>query len=87
MSETEPVAVGLRITAALDYARSSNEMDMRAHYLWQVQQITSNVSLDDLTTPELVSLAALLIPPHSRVLSGRRRTEPTSPVGKVLRLV
>ena len=83
---SEPVEVGLRVTAALDYARASDEADIRPHYLWQLERITETVTLDDLTTSELVALTALLIPAHSRLLAGLSPTD-QGPPGKVLRLV
>lgn len=86
MSKTEPVEVALRITAALDYVSSSNDDELRPHYLQEVSQITEVVSLSDLTTAELVSLTALLIPAHSRILEGRPRPDAVAPVGR-LRLV
>jgi hypothetical protein len=71
VSDTEPIEVGLRITAALDYARSSTDENIRPHCLWQLEKIAEAVTLDDLTTAELVSPAALLIPAHARLLTGR----------------
>lgn len=83
----EPVEMSLKITAALDYANASNDQDIRDHYLWTVGQITDVVAPTDLTTAELVTLTALLIPAHSRVLAGRVRPESSSPVVRALRLV
>lgn len=71
-SSVDPVDVGLCVTAALDYAQSVGE-EVRAHYLWNVQRITDVVGMADLTTSELISLSALLIPAHSRILAGRDR--------------
>lgn len=87
MEDVEPVEVGLRVTAALDYCRSSHDEDIRPHYLRMVQQLTEAVNLTDLTASELVSLTALLIPAHSRVITGRARPDATPPVGKILTLV
>lgn len=87
MSDTESYELGLKITHAIDYARSSGE-DVRPHYLRTVSQLTDEVRLDDLTTSELVALKALLIPAHSRVIEGRPRPDATPPpVGRVLRLI
>jgi hypothetical protein len=80
----ESVEVGLRVTAALDYANSISD-DVRDHYLWNVQQITDVVGFADLTTSELISLSALLIPAHSRVLAGRE--PPHDPPTARLRLI
>lgn len=87
MPNIEPVEVGLRVTAALDYARSSQDEDIRPHYLHMVQQLTEDVRLADLTTEELVSLTALLIPAHSRVLTGRPRPDAAAPGGRLLWLL
>lgn len=83
----EPVEMSLKITAALDYANASDGRDIREHYLWTLTQITDAVGLADLTTAELVTLTALLIPAHSRVLAGRGLPDDASAPGKVLRLV
>lgn len=87
MPETSGVELGLKITAAVDYARAGDDDEMRPHYLRTVQQITDEVRLSDLTTTELVALKALLIPAHSRAITGRGRPETTPPVGKLLRIV
>lgn len=79
--------MSLRITAALDYANASDDRDIRDHYLWTVTQITDVVGLADLTTAELVTLTALLIPAHSRVLAGRGLPDDAAAPGKVLRIV
>ena len=60
---------GKKITAALDYAELNGE-DVRAHYLHTIQQITTELNLSDLTTSELIALKSLLIPAHSRLLTG-----------------
>lgn len=86
MPNSEPVEVGLRVTAALDYVRSSNDDDIRPHYLRMVQDLTEEVHLSDLTTAELVTLTALLIPAHSRILTGRARPDAAAPIGN-LRIV
>lgn len=83
---SDDVNVGLRITAALDYARTGNDEDLRPHYLRAVHELTDEVHLTDLTTSELISLTALLIPAHSRVIAGRARPDAPAPVGK-LRIV
>lgn len=67
--------VGLRVESALNYAQTGSDDDLRPHYLWQVDQITNEISAEDLTTPELVAFVALLIPAHSRVLTGRASAE------------
>lgn len=87
MSNAEPVEVSLRIMAALDYARANDAEDVRAHYLSQVKQITDVVGLADLTTSELVTLATLLAPAHSRVLTGSVLVDDPAATGKLLRLI
>jgi hypothetical protein len=86
MPDAEPVEVGLRITAALDYARRSAHENIRPHYLWQLEKITETVTLDDLTDAELVSLTALLIPCHTRLLTGRPAADEGA-AGRLLRIV
>lgn len=81
---SESVDTGLRIIAALDYAKASGE-DVRPHYLDSCRQITEDVNLDDLTTAELVALKALLIPAHARFLAGT--PQPPEGYGRLLRLV
>lgn len=83
-TDTNPVDVGLRITAALDYARSRGQ-DVRSHVIWQVEQIVQRVGLSDLTTEELVCLADILAPAHARILSGGLPADP--PTGRLLKLV
>lgn len=86
MSGAESYEVGLKITHAIDYAQTCGE-DVRPHYLHTIATITDEVSLDDLTTTELIALKALLIPAHARILSGRPRPDAAAPIGRVLRLV
>lgn len=78
------IETNLRISAGLDYVAASGDgEDVRAHYLWMVQQITRDVPLEKLTTSEIVSLVAVLIPAHSRVL-GR---DVGGPPGRLLKLI
>jgi hypothetical protein len=67
--------VGLRVMSALSYSYNGSDEDLRPHYMWQVKQLTKELSADDLTTPELIAFIALLAPAHSRLLSGRAATE------------
>ena len=82
MSETDPVGMSLRMTAAMDFVRNGSDEDMRQHFRWQAEQILGSLALDDLTTAELVSLVTVLIPAHSRAL-GPQDVEH----GPVLRLI
>jgi hypothetical protein len=63
--------IGPRVSAALNFLQSGEE-DVRDHYLWQVRQVLGDMTPDDLSTEALVSLLAVLIPEHSRVLTSRR---------------
>jgi hypothetical protein len=57
-------------------------------YMRLIECITSDVTLDDLTTAELMSLAALLLPAHTRLLTtGRDAADDPAAAGKFLRLV
>jgi hypothetical protein len=49
----------------------TTERELRAQYLQLVETITTDVAPGDLTTQELMALAALLIPAHRRVLAER----------------
>lgn len=72
--------VGLRLESALNYARIGNDEELRPHFLWQIDQLTNEISAEDLTTLELVALITVLIPAHSRILTGRRAAaEPQIP--------
>lgn len=88
MTGAKASTVGQVIDAAISYAGHLNEKDIRTHYLHSLQDITSRVGLEDLTTAELVSLAALLIPASGRALSGRGLPDdPGTSQGKILNLV
>lgn len=78
MTNTEPIDIARRFTGVRNYAESVKDSHVRAHYLWEVAQLTSVVHPTDLTTEELISLAALLIPAHARFLA-QRTAEPRPP--------
>lgn len=71
MSNTAPINLGQRVTAALHYVESGLEIDSRAHYLWTLKNVMRNLELENLSTQTLVSLLAILIPEHSRILTSR----------------
>lgn len=78
MSNTAPINLGQRVTAALHYIESGLEIDTRAHYLWTLKNVMRNLELEHLSTQTLVSLLAVLIPEHSRVLATREiRQQPS----------
>lgn len=83
MSNTESVDVSLRIANALRYARAGNDEELRPHYLALAEQVLGELKLPDLTTAELVTLVAVLIPARSRLLSGTEHVEH----GTVLRFI
>jgi hypothetical protein len=56
-------------------------------YMRRLERMSTDVTLDDLTTAELMSLAALLSPAHTRVLTGRGTAFDPAAAGKFLRLV
>jgi len=60
----------------------TNDSDARKRYIELATEIKAHVGLADLTTPELIDLAALLIPAHRRVLAER----PPTPVSGAKRL-
>lgn len=85
MSDLEPIQAGLRVTAGLDFLRTAGGEDVREHYLWQLKQMMLDMPPEKISTSALVSLVAVLIPEHARVLAGR---QPASGVPvAVLRLV
>lgn len=53
---------------------------MRPHLIWNVQQVMSHISPHDMTSEELIALAALLIVPHARWL--REAGRPTGIGGR-----
>jgi hypothetical protein len=56
------------ISAALKYLRSCPE-DVRDHYVWLLKRLLTNLKPRDLSTESIVSLVAILIPEHSRLLA------------------
>jgi hypothetical protein len=63
-------------------AMTQNDNNVRAHYMWTIEQITNSVPLADLTTAELISLTNLRIPAHSRFLTNtERQTSKPGPRG------
>lgn len=77
-----------RFTAAVAYASEVDEAS-RPHYLKRAWDMLADIEdLDNLSTPDLVTLVALLIPTHSRVLALRAGRSATEVQGdRVLRLV
>lgn len=84
MPNTDPIDIGLRMTAALDYVAAGNEKDIRAHYLWLVRQMMAHMTPDDLSTSELVATIVAWMPTHSRLLGGQP-TDGDTPT--ILRLI
>lgn len=80
--------VDTRVTACLKFLEAGGGEDLRHHYLWLVKSVMTNMAPEDLSTDTLVSIAAVLIPEHSRFLAGRQPpTGGRPPGGKVLHLV
>ena len=72
MSNSEtPQQTGLRVAAALDLLRLGNDEDVRPHAIWALKQVISDVVPEQLSTTAIVSLLSILIPEHSRILSGQ----------------
>ena len=69
MPNTEPIHIGQRITAAVNYVQAGD--DVRAHCLWTLRGILTNMAPEDLSTSALASIIAILIPEHSRFLVRR----------------
>lgn len=81
---TEEDDAGSRVSAGICFLRSGGGDQLRAHYLWTLDQVMGHLRPEDLSTPTLVSLLAVLIPEHSRFLI---RPTPLGPKGAVLRIV
>lgn len=63
--------LGQRITTSMSIMPTEDaEIAMRPHLIWNVKQVMSHISPHDLTSSELIALAAILIVPHARWLSG-----------------
>lgn len=75
LTNTDPVGMSLRMTAAQDYVANSHDEDIRDHYLWLVRQMMADFhqagGLEVLTTPDLVATVVAWMSTHSRVVSGR----------------
>ncbi len=86
--EGDAVEMALRMSAGIDYANSIKSDDVREHYIWLNEQLAMRIGLEDLSVNELVSLATVLIPAHSRVIAGGRRpAEPPTGAASILRMV
>lgn len=48
---------------------SSEAADVRPHLVWEVKQILTHITPDDLTDTELAALVAVLRAPHARWLA------------------
>jgi hypothetical protein len=64
MSDSKISTAGELIAADHDAAKTS------PHLRWELQQVMSRVSPDDLSAAEISSLLAILVPAHSRVIGG-----------------
>lgn len=91
MSHRDAPAICRKIDAALDVI-GNEEDELRPYLIWQLEEFMGgdqNITLDDCTTAELMSLGALLAPVFSRRLSGL--AAPVSPhmegAGKRLTLI
>ena len=76
-----------RLAAAVAYANEIDE-SLRHHYLQRAWDMLADIEdLDRLSTPDLVTLVAVLIPTHSRVLASRQGSTTEVQRDRVLRLV
>jgi hypothetical protein len=53
-----------------DHANPVDGKGLRAHHLWLLRRMLGNITLEDLATATVVSLVALLMPDHSRIVGG-----------------
>lgn len=73
--------LGERIAKSVGLMPGGDSEDiMRPHLIWNVQQVMSHISPHDMTSSELIALAAVLIVPHARWLQGVGR--PTGLAGR-----
>jgi hypothetical protein len=85
VSNTQPVEMSLRLTAALDYVAAGDASDVRDHFLWLVKQMMADMVPEDLTTEELVTTVVAWSPAHSRAISSREPSDGES--ATILQLV
>lgn len=85
MVDTKPLNVSTRINGALQWAESVKGIDVRAHYLWTIKNITDRIGFNDLTTDELIALTALLVPAHARFMNGTRTDDAAPAKLRVIR--
>lgn len=64
----DELGMGPRVTAGLNYLQAGGGEDLRDHYLWLLRRMLGNIRLEGLSTSTLVSLVALLMPDHSRIV-------------------
>lgn len=83
-SERLSHAVGTAVDLAPDEASADN---LRAHCLWEVDQVLSHLELEDFETSELLALLAVICPVHSRVLPGTWVSTPEDITYRGLRAV
>lgn len=89
MSEDDSLETGHRVGAALDWLHAGTDEDeaTHAHYVWAVKSMMTNLAPEDLSTTTLVSLLAILIPEHGRLLASKFPGWGRSDSGKILHLV
>lgn len=84
---TEPDDIASRVTAGLGFLHSGGGDELREHYLWTLDQVMSHLHPENLSTQALVSILAVLIPEHSRFLTGRRTPPGGKRTGRRLRVI
>lgn len=58
-----------RVRAGLKFLHLSGGDELRAHYIWLLKRLLTDLKPEDLSTRAIVSLVAILIPDHSRLLA------------------
>lgn len=87
-SKLDGVEAGLRITAALDFMRCGGDAEeLRAHFLWEVKTIMTEMNPEDYSTTGLAALLGVMIPEHASFLNGRVTPAAGRTEGKILRLL
>lgn len=70
LSIDELRAVAAIVEPAVDRGAGAGGEELRSHYVWLLRRMLGNIRPEDLATTTVVSLVALLMPDHSRIVRG-----------------
>lgn len=74
--------IAQKVSAACEYL--DNDENLRPHVKWYYKTLVSRLTVGDLTTEELMSMVAVLVPAHARKLSAPHSAEPPGGVRLVV---